>query len=78
MCIEMIDGLPPYMDQAPLRALFLIVSKGLPEPRNVAFMSADFKDFVKQCTVVDPEQRPSATILLKVHLIVSLEHSEVS
>mmetsp|Transcript_69117 Transcript_69117/g.104217 ORF Transcript_69117/g.104217 Transcript_69117/m.104217 type:complete len:603 (-) Transcript_69117:139-1947(-) len=65
MCIEMIDGLPPYMDQAPLRALFLIVSKGLPPPRNVAFMSDDFKDFVNQCTIVDPEQRPSATMLLK-------------
>jgi len=65
MAIEMIDGLPPYMDQAPLRALFLIVSKGLPPPRNVAFMSEDFKDFVNQCTIVDPEQRPSATELLK-------------
>lgn len=66
MCIEMIDGLPPYMDQAPLRALFLIVSKGLPAPRNVAFMSEDFKDFVNQCTVVDPNKRPNATVLLKV------------
>lgn len=65
MCIEMIDGLPPYMDQAPLRALFLIVSKGLPPPRNVAFMSEDFKDFVNQCTIVDPDQRPNATKLLK-------------
>ena len=66
MAIEMIDGLPPYMDQAPLRALFLIVSKGLPPPRNVAFMSEDFKDFVNQCTIVDPEKRPGATELLKV------------
>lgn len=65
MCIEMIDGLPPYMDQAPLRALFLIVSKGLPPPRNVAFMSAEFKDFVNQCTIIDPDQRPTASILLK-------------
>merc|ERR1712137_989045 len=65
MAIEMIDGLPPYMDQAPLRALFLIVSKGLPPPRNVAFMSEDFKDFVNQCTIVDPEKRPGATELLK-------------
>jgi len=65
MCIEMIDGLPPYMDQAPLRALFLIVSKGLPPPRNVAFMSEDFKDFVNQCTTVDPDVRPNATQLLK-------------
>ena len=26
MCIEMIDGLPPYMDQAPLRVSILKIS----------------------------------------------------
>jgi len=66
MCIEMIDGLPPYMDGVPpLRALYLIVSKGLPPPRNVAYMSEDFKNFLNLCTAVDPLKRPSATDLLK-------------
>merc|ERR1712137_94101 len=67
MCIEMIDGLPPYMDGGipPLRALFLIVSQGLPPPRNIKWMSEDFKDFVNKCTDVDPTKRPTATQLLK-------------
>ena len=68
----MIDGLPPYMDLPPLRALFLIVSKGLPNPRNYDYMSNEFRDFVKCCTVVDPIQRPGAAELLKVFLFCNL------
>jgi len=78
MCIEMIDGLPPYMDQAPLRALYLIVSKGLPPPRNVAFMSEHFKDFVNQCTITNPEERPSATKLLQHPFITTKANKGVS
>jgi len=66
MCIEMIDGLPPYMDGVPpLRALYLIVSQGLPKPRNYAYMSEDFKSFLDLCTRVDPTERPSAKELMK-------------
>lgn len=32
-------------------------------------MSEDFKDFVNQCTTVDPDVRPSATQLLKVSIL---------
>ena len=49
-----------------MKALYLIVSKGLPPPRNVAYMSEDFKNFLNLCTAVDPTKRPSATELLKV------------
>jgi len=65
MALEMVDGEPPYMDQAPLRALFLIVSKGRPDFKNPSLMSDGFKDFVNQCTITNPEDRPSATDLLK-------------
>jgi len=43
MALEMIDGEPPYMDQPPLRALFLIVSRGRPEFKNPTKMSANFQ-----------------------------------
>ena len=33
-------------------------------------MSEDFKDFVNQCTTVDPDARPSATQLLKVSILL--------
>jgi len=72
MCIEMIDGLPPYMDEGvpPLRALYLIVSQGIPPPRNKDYMSEDFKDFVNQCTNIDPAKRPTATQLLQHPFII--------
>ena len=50
------------------KALFLIVSKGLPNPRNYDFMSADFKDFVRCCTIVDPIERLGASELIKVFI----------
>eukprot|EP01104_Vermistella_antarctica_P014705 TRINITY_DN4680_c2_g2_i1.p1 TRINITY_DN4680_c2_g2~~TRINITY_DN4680_c2_g2_i1.p1 ORF type:complete len:813 (-),score=154.70 TRINITY_DN4680_c2_g2_i1:173-2425(-) len=65
MAIEMIDGEPPYMNEAPMRALFLIVSKGRPDPINLSSMSPDFIDFVDQCTISDMNERPDATTLLR-------------
>jgi len=66
MCIEMIDGLPPYMDYPPLKALYQIVSYGLPPPENEAMMSAEFKDFLQCCTIFEHEDRPGCAELLKV------------
>jgi len=65
MALEMIDGQPPYMEAPPLRALFLIVSKGRPEFKNADLMSPEFKDFVTKCTIADVEERPTSTELLK-------------
>eukprot|EP01096_Ripella_sp_DP13-Kostka_P007027 TRINITY_DN2558_c0_g2_i5.p1 TRINITY_DN2558_c0_g2~~TRINITY_DN2558_c0_g2_i5.p1 ORF type:complete len:754 (-),score=308.11 TRINITY_DN2558_c0_g2_i5:3-2264(-) len=71
MCVEMIDGLPPYMDMPPLKALFTIVSKGLPPLKNAKMMSPEFRDFYKKCTIVDPVQRHGATELLTVCFLIS-------
>lgn len=64
MAHEMWEGEPPYMDKDPIKALFLIVSKGRP-PFKKAETSAVFADFVDQCTKMEPEDRPTATQLLK-------------
>ncbi|KAL6054228.1 signal transducing kinase of the PAK [Balamuthia mandrillaris] len=64
MAIEMFEGEPPYMNESMLRALFLIASKGCPEFKNPAAMSEEFKDFIHQCTIMEPEDRPSSTDLL--------------
>jgi len=65
MALEMIDGQPPYMEAPPLRALFLIVSKGRPDFKYPDKMSDSFKDFVNKSTIQSVDERPSAAELSK-------------
>jgi p21-activated kinase 1 len=65
MIIEMAEGEPPYMEYPPLRALFLITTKGIPELKEVDKWSPEFKEFLKLTITVDPEQRPDCKTLLQ-------------
>jgi len=64
MCMECAEGEPPYMEYPPLRALFLITTKGIPDLKEPGKWSVEFKDFVKQCLIKDVEKRPSAAQLM--------------
>eukprot|EP01119_Soliformovum_irregulare_P001587 TRINITY_DN11303_c0_g1_i1.p1 TRINITY_DN11303_c0_g1~~TRINITY_DN11303_c0_g1_i1.p1 ORF type:complete len:516 (+),score=129.51 TRINITY_DN11303_c0_g1_i1:107-1654(+) len=63
--LEMAEGEPPYMEFPPLRALFLIATSGSPGVRETEKWSDTFKDFLQVCTAVDPEERATATELLR-------------
>jgi len=65
MAIEMVEGEPPYMEESMLRALFLIASKGRPDFQRPDLMSPELKDFIEQCTMMEPEDRPSTSDLLR-------------
>ena len=65
MCRELAEGEPPYVEQAPMRALFLIHTYGIPEISDKDQRSEEFLDFLDQCLQVDPEKRPTATQLLE-------------
>jgi len=65
MVMEMAEGEPPYMEFPPLRALFLITTKGIPALKEPENWSSEFKDFVSQCLIKDPNLRPSAEALLQ-------------
>ena len=64
MALEMKDGKPPYFDEEPLRAMFLIATHGKPEITNWDKFSPEFPDFIDKCLQTKPEDRQSAEQLL--------------
>jgi hypothetical protein len=46
MLMEMAEGEPPYMDHPPLRALFLITTKGIPPLKEANKWSPEMQDFL--------------------------------
>jgi serine/threonine protein kinase len=66
MAIEMIEGEPPYLNQNPLKALYLIATNGTPAIANPEALSSTFRDYLARTLEVDAERRPDATQALQV------------
>ncbi|KAE9399532.1 Pkinase-domain-containing protein, partial [Gymnopus androsaceus JB14] len=65
MAIEMIEGEPPYLNEHPLQALYLIANNGMPKIANPENLSGTFSDYLAKTLEVDVEKRPTATELLQ-------------
>ena len=65
MAIEMIEGEPPYLDEEPLKALYLIATNGTPKLKHPESISSDFRDFLTRCLEVDVDRRASMADLMQ-------------
>ncbi|VDN01683.1 unnamed protein product [Thelazia callipaeda] len=71
--MEMAEGRPPHADIHPMRAIFMIPTKPPPTLKNEADWSIDFRNFIMQCLIKNPDERKSAKDLLE-HSFVATAH----
>ena len=64
MAIEMVEGEPPYLDEEPLKALYLIATNGTPTLKHPERLSAALKDYLTVSLEVDVSKRASSQDLL--------------
>lgn len=68
--MELVNGEPPNASINPMKVLFLIPKAPAPRLEGSNY-SKDFKDFIANCLIKDPDRRPSAKELLKHKFIKS-------
>jgi len=66
MAIEMIENEPPYLDEEPLKALYLIATNGTPTLKNPERLSSELKSFLAVCLCVDVRSRANSMELINV------------
>ena len=71
MAIELVEGQPPYIDEEPLKALYLIATIGTPKLKSSSKLSSLLKDFLYKSLTVDVANRPNSKELLQVSDLIS-------
>lgn len=66
--MELAEGAPPYAGAHPMKVLFTIPKNPAPRLEGDQW-SRDFKDFIAQCLIKDPDRRATAKELLRHRFI---------
>jgi serine/threonine protein kinase len=69
MAIEMLEGEPPYLNENPLRALYLIATNGKPRLQDPDSVSMYFSNFLDCALQVEVSKRAGAEELLQVDVV---------
>ncbi|ANB15467.1 serine/threonine protein kinase CLA4 [Sugiyamaella lignohabitans] len=64
MAIEMLESEPPYLNEEPLKALYLIATNGTPKLKRPERLSKEIKHFLSVCLCVDVNYRASTDELV--------------
>ncbi|KAI1915325.1 Protein kinase [Ophidiomyces ophidiicola] len=64
MAIEMIESEPPYLNEEPLKALYLIATNGTPELKRPEKLSKELRAFLSICLCVEIHCRATSEELL--------------
>ena len=78
MAIEMIESEPPYLNEEPLKALFLIATNGTPTLKSPDKLSVPLKQFLTLCLTVDVNKRATANECLKSEFLLRCPCSSAS
>ncbi|KXN69956.1 Pkinase-domain-containing protein [Conidiobolus coronatus NRRL 28638] len=65
MIIEMIEKEPPYLDEDPIKALYLIATNGMPRLKDSSKLTEILKRFLGLCLCVEIPHRSSAEELMQ-------------
>lgn len=76
MTIEMIEGEPPYLNEEPLKALYLIATNGTPKLKKPELLSNSIKKFLSICLCVDVGFRATTDELLQ-HSFIQYKSGKV-
>ena len=63
---EMIENEPPYLDEEPLKALYLIATNGTPTLKKPEVLSKELKGLLAVCLCVDVSSQATANEILDV------------
>ena len=72
MAIEMIESEPPYLNEEPLKALYLIATNGTPKLKRPDMLSKSLKGFLSRCLCVDVNYRATTSELLDSDFLVTM------